>query len=189
MSTNPHPLDPVFVDLITGVTTDARNGPMLIHEQYVTERKALDVFARLPVAAALRRHYRFFRNLSPRDARMFVKAVRSGRIKHSVCLTICENQHLFDPDIYAKTVRPPVSVEDFVQLFPLMAGAVTEFLAMPVRDQFALLRSLMGPESLYGGAETACAERDFTLAAARLSEIYKSRSFTEYLRRDLLRLA
>jgi hypothetical protein len=173
------------VDLITGVTTDARNGPMLIHEQYVTERKALDVFARLPMAAVLRRHYRFFRNISPSDARMFVKAVRSGRIKHSVCLEICENQHLFDPDIHAKTVRPPVSVEDFVQLFPLMANAVTEFLATPVRDQFDLLRSLMGPESLYGGEETECAHRDLTQAAARLNGYYTNPSFAEYLRRDL----
>jgi hypothetical protein len=185
MTTDHHPLDDSSLCSVTGVTADELNGPMLIHEKYVQERKALEIFARLPMAAVLRRNYRFFRTISAREARMFVKAVRDGRIKHSVCLEICENQYLFDPDPYAKTVRPPVSVKDYIGLFPLMANAVTEHLGMYLRDQFDLLRSLMGSESPYGGAEVACAKRDLVAAASRLTDYYCHQSFAEYLRRDL----
>ena len=185
MTASHRSLIPEELDTITGLTADALNGPMLIPEKYVQERKAREIFARLPMSETLCRNYRFFQTISGREARSFVKAVRDGRIKHSICLEICANQHLFDPDPYANTVRCPTSADDFVRLFPLMANAVIEYLAMPVRDHFDIVRRLLGVESPFGGAEVDLAKRDLDIAVNRLNGHYRYRSFSDYVRRDL----
>lgn len=176
--------DTTRIEQYCGVRDDIDCGPGLIPEKHIRESRANDILARLPMVSRLSCCFPGFSNVSPRDARTFVKAVKKGHITHSVCLDICDHQYLFDADPFAQGVKRPGSVREFVKLFSLMADAVIDRKGEALRYALAIEFEQMCDTSSQADWTLSCFTRDIDEAARRLDAHHRFRTFEEYRNRD-----